>query len=132
VDRATGFRILGPRLLQHVEFAIGFAQFAGEVEGELFEELDFEGGMGRAESLEIFQAQGMAIDIGFGDDVGGTRRTIDKGHFSERHAGRKGGETLAVFAGQEDVHEAAREEVNFARIVAGGDDLIAALEGVVF
>jgi len=85
-----------PSAIQHVQFAIGLAQFAGEVEAEAFEHLDFYRGMGFAELLKILKREHVALDVRVGGDVGRARSAVEEGHLAEGHPRRKHREPVAA------------------------------------
>src|ERR1039457_1600735 len=115
-------------LLKHVEFAVSLAEFAGEVEAEPFEQLDFYRGMRSPKLLEIIEREQMTLHIRVGDDVGGARLAVYESHFAERHSQRKRGEAMPFLAGQKHTDVSVREKKNFAGVVAGIDDVLSALE----
>src|SRR5436309_3396997 len=92
------------RLFQNANLAIGFAELAADAEAEVLEEFDFDGGMGFAQAVEVFDGQQVAFDFSVSLDHGRARGAIDHSHLPEGHAGGEGGQALAHARGQVDEH----------------------------
>ena len=116
-------------LIKHRQLPVDRAQAVAEAEAEVFQELDFDAGMGRAQPVEILDAQDVADDLRVGDDHGRARRAIDHGHFSEDHAAGERGQTFSRAGVQrhKHAHPTASQEEQFAGFIPDVDDGLALL-----